>query len=73
MPPTDAMLQHRLYRTTKQGAAIAFMETSASDLEGVNLAIGTLLNKMLIRFRRIYSDRGINGFSVQSTCPAGAS
>jgi hypothetical protein len=56
MPPSDAMLQYRLYRTTEQGAAIAFMETSASDLEGVNLEIGTLLNKMLITFRRMYSD-----------------
>jgi hypothetical protein len=83
MPPSDAMLQYRLYRTTEQGAAIAFMETSASDLEGVNLEIGTLLNKMLITFRRMYSDlqfelenwksscRGINGFSIQSTCPSG--
>ena len=58
MPPTDAMLQYRLYRTAKQGTAVVFMETSASDLEGVGLEIGNLLNKMLITFRRIYSDFG---------------
>ena len=58
MPPSDAMLQYRLYRTTKQGTAIAFMETSASDLDDVGLTIGTLLNKMLTTFRRIYSDLG---------------
>jgi hypothetical protein len=58
MPPSDAMLQYRLYRTTKLGTAIAFMETSASDLDDVALEIGTLLNKMLTTFRRIYFDLG---------------
>jgi hypothetical protein len=58
MPPSDAMLQYRLYRTTKQETAIAFMETSASDLENVSLEISTLLNKMLTTFRRIYFDLG---------------
>jgi hypothetical protein len=58
MPPTDATLEYRLYRTTKQGTAIAFMETSASDLDGVALEIGTLLNGMLTTFRRIYFDLG---------------
>lgn len=58
MPPNDAMLQYRLYRTTKHGTAIAFFETSASDLEPVGLEIGTLLNGMLITFRRIYSELG---------------
>lgn len=58
MPPSDAMLQYRLYRTTEHGTAIAFFETSASDLEPVALEIGTLLNRMLTTFRRIYSDLG---------------
>jgi hypothetical protein len=58
MPPDDAMLQYRLYRTTKGGTAIAFFETSASDLGDVALEIGTLLNKMLTTFRRIYFDLG---------------
>jgi hypothetical protein len=35
----NATLEYRLYRTTKQGTAIAFMETSASDLDGVALEI----------------------------------
>jgi hypothetical protein len=58
MPPSDAMLQYRLYRTSKQGTAIAFFETSASDLDPVALEIGTLLNGMLTTFRRIYFDLG---------------
>jgi hypothetical protein len=58
MPPSDAMLKYRLYRTSKQGTAIAFFETSASDLEPVALEIGTLLNGMLTAFRRIYFDLG---------------
>jgi hypothetical protein len=58
MPPSDAMLEYRLYRTSKQGVAIAFMETSASDLEDVSLKIGTLLNQMLQTFVRIYADLG---------------
>jgi hypothetical protein len=54
MPPSDALLQYRLYRTTKQGTAIAVFETSASDLDDVALKIGTLLHEMLTTFRRIY-------------------
>jgi hypothetical protein len=58
MPPSEAMLEYRLYRTTKQGVAIAFMETSASDLRDVSLEIATLLDQMLRTFARIYSDLG---------------
>jgi hypothetical protein len=58
LPPDDVMLEYRLYRTTKHGTAIAFFETSASDLESVALEIGTLANGMLIAFRHIYSDLG---------------
>jgi hypothetical protein len=58
MPPIDAMLQYRLYRTSKQGTSIAFFETSASGLEPVALEIGTLLTGMLTTFRRIYFDLG---------------
>jgi hypothetical protein len=58
MPPSDAMSQYRLYRTTKQGTVIAFFETSASDLDHVALEIGTLLTNMLTTFRRIYFDLG---------------
>jgi hypothetical protein len=58
LPPNDATLQYRLYRTTRQGTAIAFFETTASDLEPVALDIGTLLTGMLITFRRIYFDLG---------------
>jgi hypothetical protein len=59
MPPSDAMLEYRLYRTTKQGTAIAFFETSASDLQDVALKIGTLQHEMLMTFERIYSDLGL--------------
>ena len=58
IPPSDAMLQYRLYRTTKQGTEIAFFETSASDLDEVALEIGNLQTQMLISFRRIYSELG---------------
>jgi hypothetical protein len=58
MPPDDAMLQYRLYRTTKQGTAIAFWETSASDLEAVCFTINALETKMLVALRPIYFDLG---------------
>jgi hypothetical protein len=58
VPSNDAMLQYRLYRTTKQGTEIAFFETSASDLDEVALEIGNLQTQMLISFRRIYSELG---------------
>jgi hypothetical protein len=59
MPPDDAMLQYRLYRTTKQGTAIAFFETSASDLDEVALEIGNLQTELLLAFRRIFSELGL--------------
>lgn len=59
MPPSDALLKYRLYRTTKQGTEIAFFETSASDFDDVALKIGTLQHEMLLTFVRIYSDLGL--------------
>jgi hypothetical protein len=59
MPPSDALLEYRLYRTTKQGTEIAFFETSVTDLEDVALKIGTLQHEMLLTFVRIYSDLGL--------------
>jgi hypothetical protein len=59
MQTRDVMSQYRLYRTTKRGPAIAFFETSASDLENIGAKIGSLQHQMVTTFRRIYNDLGL--------------
>jgi len=54
--PGDATLQYRLYRTTKQGVEIGFMEMSSSQLTDVSLRITELLHQVLKEFRSIYAD-----------------
>jgi hypothetical protein len=55
-PPAGAIVEYRLYRTTKEGVQIAFHEAPASELEDVGAKISASLNQMLVTFNRIYTD-----------------
>jgi hypothetical protein len=54
--PGGAKLEYRLYRTTKDGAKIDFLERSASELTDTSIRISELLHDMLTTFRQIYFD-----------------
>lgn len=58
-PLSNPKLQYRLYRTTKRGTEIGFLETTALELTNLSLKIGELLHEMLTTFRCIYSDLGL--------------
>ena len=57
--PSGPRMQYRLYRTTKHGTEIGFLETSSSELTDASLKISGLLHQMLTTFRRIYFDLGL--------------
>jgi hypothetical protein len=55
-PPDSALVEYRLYRTTREGPTLVFYEVPLSELEDTGTKISGSLNQMLITFNRIYSD-----------------
>jgi hypothetical protein len=56
--PSGPRMQYRLYRDTKHGTEIGFLELSFSELTDASLKISELLHQTATTFRRIYFDLG---------------